>query len=73
MVPTKPVQSGKKYLFVRCNGVSCYNILIYSDLPGTIDTDIQDELERQYRGQFIECSNCHQQTKIYEGLALFVR
>lgn len=67
------IQSGKKYLSVRCNSVHCDNMLVYAELPAGLDPDAQDRLERQYRGKLINCARCRQQTRVYEGLTVLVR
>ena len=67
------VQSGKKYLSIRCNSLGCDATLAYAALPDKIDSDTQDRLERQYHGKLVNCPQCGQATRIYEGMTVFVR
>jgi hypothetical protein len=71
MTSSTPVQSGKKYLSVRCNGVSCDNVVIYAELSG--EDNAQDDLERQFQGKIVTCSRCQSRTRIDEGLIVLVR
>lgn len=70
---TLPLRSGKKYLSVRCNSPHCDNMLVYAELPDKMGCDAQDQLEHQYKGKLIDCSRCHQQTRVYEGLTVLIR
>lgn len=73
MTPGRPVESGKKYLSVRCNTVHCDNMLIYVELPEKGDSAAQDRLEQQYKGTLLDCPICLQQTRVYEGLTVLIR
>ena len=48
-----PVQSGRKYLSIRCNSVGCDAMLAYAALPDKVDSDTQDRLERRYHGMLV--------------------
>ena len=72
-MPGASVQSGRKYLSVRCNTVRCDNMLVYAELPEKIDPDTQDRLEQRFLGKTLSCPLCKGQTRIYEGLTLLVR
>ncbi|HXR95003.1 MAG TPA: hypothetical protein VN718_03945 [Rhizomicrobium sp.] len=67
------VTSGKKYLSIRCNGLGCNNMLVYAELPDKVDADTQDRLERHHHGKSLNCPNCGQLTRIYEGMTVYIR
>ena len=74
MPPALPrIQSGKKYLSIRCNSVKCDAMLAYAELPDKMDSDAQDRLERHYHGMPLNCPSCGQTTRVYEGMTIFVR
>ena len=73
MPPATPVQSGKKYLSVRCNSVGCDAMLAYAELPDKMDSEAQDQLERRYHGIQLNCPDCGHATRVYEGMTVFVR
>ena len=71
MMPLK-LEHGKEYLAIRCANPACRHDLPYAEITA-LEPGGWKSLEREFRGQIMDCLDCNTQTLVFGTIAILAR